>query len=216
VKAAWSKRTEQLVRSIAGQCRPRLQLELAHWLDNDARFQTFVAAHQDKVRKKLSVKDEEARLDARAELLVAQRMLADRRFEVLFEAFGAQSLGPDLSVTFRTNQRFNVEVTRVRGSGEIDTTKLASVIAGKLRQLPTGLANIVVLLGTGLAVAEYRLADAGHVAKTRDNGRYVRLSGVFALDDTAEPMSATFWANPEARHPLATGIVAALTSCFGR
>src|ERR1051325_6315398 len=97
---AWSKRTDLLVRTIATGCRPRFQIELAHWLEGDSRFHTFIAQHQDKVRKKLSTTDEDARLDVRAELLVAQRLLADRRFEVAFEAYGAQRRGPDLSVAF--------------------------------------------------------------------------------------------------------------------
>ena len=89
MRAAWSRRTDLLVRGVASGCRPRFQLELAHWLEDNARFQTFVSQHQDKVRKKLSTADEEARLDVRAELLVAHRLLSDRRFEVAFEAYGA-------------------------------------------------------------------------------------------------------------------------------
>ena len=76
---------------------------------------SFLTTNQDKVRKKLnSSDDEEHRLDVRAELLVAYLIVADRRFELAFEAYGARPLGPDLTVTFRANQRFNLEVTRLR------------------------------------------------------------------------------------------------------
>ena len=81
--------------------------------------------------------DEDSRLDVRSELLVASLILADRRFELSFEAYGARRLGPDLTVTFRANQRFNLEVTRLRTTGDAGDDKLANVISGKLRQLPS-------------------------------------------------------------------------------
>ena len=115
-----SKRTDELVRRIAAGSRPRLQIELGHWIEHRPRFRDFVYAHETKIRKKLSTRDEEARLDVRAELLVAYALLADRRFEAVFEAYGAGQAAPDLSVSYRANQRFNVEVTRVRGLAEAE------------------------------------------------------------------------------------------------
>ena len=56
-----------------------------------------------------------------SELLVANLIVADRRFELSFEAYGARRLGPDLTVAFRTNQRFNIEVTRLRTTGDAGT-----------------------------------------------------------------------------------------------
>ena len=137
----WSKKTDQLVDHVAPGCRPGLRSELAHWIENSPGFRAFLTTNQDKVRKKLTTSDgEEHRLDVRAELLVAYLIVADRRFELSFEAYGARRLGPDLTVTFRTNQRFNLEVTRLRTTGDADpdpgVAKLANVIAGKLRQLP--------------------------------------------------------------------------------
>lgn len=113
----WSKKTDQLVRHVAYRCRPRLQSELGQWLDNSSRFSAFMTAYQDKVRKKLTTaEDEESRLDVRSELLVAYRLLADRRFELAFEALGARRLGPDLTATYRGNFRFHLEVTRLRAT----------------------------------------------------------------------------------------------------
>jgi hypothetical protein len=212
-QAPRSKRTDQLVRTVAAKCRPRLQLELGHWLEDNPRFRMFVETHADKVRKKLSADDEEARLDVRAELLVAQRLLADRRFEVSFEAYGAGRVGPDLSVAFRVNQRFNLEVTRLRGTAA--GGKLASVIGAKLRQLPQGLPNALVVTGESLGLTPEVLAHAARDLRDRSTGetvgRYLRLSGVFALD---EPDSVTYWANREARQPLPDPVVSAVTACL--
>src|SRR5438874_4941154 len=136
----WSKKTDQLVQHVAQRCRPGFQSELARWLEGSPRFRAFITTNQDKVRKKLTTPDdEEHRLDVRAELLVAYLILSDRRFEVAFEAYGARRLGPDLTVSFRTNQRFNLEVTRLRtltDSNAAAAERSANVIAGKLRQLP--------------------------------------------------------------------------------
>ena len=211
MKTTWSKRTDLLVRTLAGGCRPRFQLELAHWLEDSSRFQTFVTRHQDKVRKKLSTTDEEARLDVRAELLVAQRLLSDRRFEVAFEAYGAQRLGPDLSIAFRTNQRFNVEVTRLRGAQGVDAVRLANVIGGKLRQLPVDLPNVLVVVGQELSVTMQGLVETIRIVKSRSDPRYPRLGGVITLD---EPTAVNFWSNPEARHPVPPPAVKAALACL--
>jgi hypothetical protein len=89
----WSKKTDQLVHHVALRCRPGLQSELAHWIENSPRFGAFITTNQDKVRKKLNnADDEEGRLDVRAELLVAYLIVADRRFELLFEAYGASGM----------------------------------------------------------------------------------------------------------------------------
>ena len=144
----WSKRTEQLVRYVARNCSPSLQSEIGHWIEDSPRFAAFVGANQDKIRKKLSTADgTEGRLDVRAELRVAHLLVADRRFEVEFEAYGANRAGPDLTVTYRANQRFNLEVTRLR-TPVADAARLVNVIAAKVRQLPTEVPNVLVALAT--------------------------------------------------------------------
>src|SRR5439155_22919066 len=123
----WSKKTDQLVHHVAVRCRPGLQSELGHWIETSPRFAAFIATNQDKVRKKLTTSDdEEHRLDVRAELLVAHLIVADRRFELAFEAYGARRLGPDLTLSFRANQRLNLEVTRLRTTGEAGPLRLAN------------------------------------------------------------------------------------------
>jgi hypothetical protein len=235
----WSKKTDQLVRHVAPRCRPSLQSELGHWLEKSSRFSAFITENQDKVRKKLSTSDEESRLDVRSELLVAYLILADRRFELAFEAYGAHKLGPDLSVTFRANQRFNLEVTRLRATADQDapdaepgagSIRLANVITGKLRQLPGDVPNALVLTTRGLALSEENLAAATRLLKmhserkddsffarrglrnARDfHAQYLHLSGVFVLDEATELPSRTFWPNREAQHPLPQEVIACLT-----
>ena len=225
--ARWSKRTDELVHYVARQCATGLQSELGHWIENSPRFAAFVAANQDKIRKKLSNADgAEGRLDVRAELRVAHMLLADRRFEVAFEAYGAGRPGPDLSITYRANQRFNLEVTRLRSAP--DVTRLANVIVAKVRQLPAELPNALVVAGHDLAITETLVNEAARAIKvhtdTRDDdfferrglsdaatfhARYLRLSGLLVLDEASEPV---FWTNREAKHPLPLEVVARLTN----
>jgi hypothetical protein len=224
---SWSKKTDELVRYVASRCRPSFRSELGSWLDHSPRFQGFVASNQDKVRKKLTTADgEEARLDVRSELVVAYLLLADRRFDLVFEAYGARRAGPDFTVTYRANQRFNLEVTRIRAMTESTDARLANVIAGKLRQLPASMPN-ALLVATGLALGEDDVTAATRLLKSRSDARdddffarrglqsarefyaqYLRLSGVLVLDER----TAAFCPNREARHPLPSETVAALTS----
>ena len=217
----WSKKTDELVRYVAQLCRPSLQSELGNWLEDNSQFRSFVAENQDKVRKKLNTSDEQARLDVRSELRVAYLVLRDRRFQVKFEAYGAGQRGPDLSATFRENQRFNLEVTRLRATEDADSmVRLAHVIYGKLRQLPGETPNGLVIIERGLSLTEETLAAAIRVLKQRLatepglHGQYLYLGGVFVLDEATLPASTVFAANREARHPLPAEVVAGLTAAF--
>src|SRR5258708_38769807 len=166
----WSKKSVQLVQHVAQRGRPGFQSELARWLEDSPRFQAFIATNQDKVRKKLTTPDdEEHRLDVRAELVVAYLIVADRRFELAFEAYGARQLGPDLTASFRTNQRFNLEVTRLRAlldSNDAGAERLANVIAGKLRQLPGDIPNALLIAARGLLITEDSLVPAVRLLQT--------------------------------------------------
>jgi hypothetical protein len=225
--APWSKRTDDLLRYVALTCGPGFRSELGHWIQDSPRFGAFVDVNRDKIRKKLRNADgAEGRLDVRCELQVAHLLLADRRFEVAFEAHGARRAGPDLTVTYRANQRFNLEVTRMRAAA--DAGRLGNVVAAKLRQLPPNLPNAVVIAGRELAIAESDLANAARwltthngsnddaffercgLGSARDfHARFLGLSGVLVLDE-ARP--SVFWANPEATRPLPTQVVARLVA----
>jgi hypothetical protein len=229
----WSKKTDQLVHHVAQRCRPAFQSELGHWVEDTPRFGSFLTTNQDKVRKKLTTSDdEEGRLDVRAELLVAYLLVADRRFELAFEAYGARRVGPDLTVTFRTNQRFNVEVTRLRTTGDAGEARLANVITGKLRQLPGDLPNVLVIAARGLALTEDNLVAAVRLLKTHTDAKddaffarrglkdardfyaqYLHLSGICVVDEASTP-GAVFAPNREARQPLSKEAVSGLMQCL--
>ena len=258
----WSKRTDELVRHVARRCRPGFQAELARWIESRPRFGDFIAANRDKARKKLTTADdEERRLDVRAELLVAYLLLADRRFELAFEAYGARRLGPDLTATFRTNRRFNLEVTRLRTTGDAGSAggpppaggpvsrdvgsdpaprdpgpsvaRLATVIAGKLRQLPGDSPNALVIAAQGLALDEAGLVAAVRLLKLHADrkddaffarrgfkdarafyAQYLQLGGIVLLDAATAPARARFSPNREARQPLPQEAVTALMRCL--
>jgi hypothetical protein len=206
----WSKKTDQLVRHVATGCRPRFQSELGRWLEDCSRFAGYITANQDKVRKKLgSCGDEECRLDVRSELLIAYLILADPRFELSFEAYGARRLGPDLTVTYRTNQRFNLEVTRLRATtGDPGDARLASVITGKLRQLPADLPNALVITTRGLDVTEESLVAAVRLLKMHTDSKddaFLRAedSETRATSTLTTSISAASSSWTRRRHPLA-------------
>jgi hypothetical protein len=231
-----SKRTDELVRHIAQHAPPALQAELGHWMEQRSRFRDFVSIHRDKIRKKVSTANgQDGRLDVRAELLVAYLVLGDRRFELAFEAYGAARAGPDLSATYRENQRFNLEVTRLRtpSSPEPDPTRIANAIAAKVRQLPAEVANALVITTRGLEVEDPHLAAAIRLLKARTDARdddfferrglrnardfyaqYLRLSSIYVLDERTAPPSVVSFANREARRPLSTEIEARLAACW--
>jgi hypothetical protein len=235
-KPPWSKKTDELVRHIALQCRPGMRIELAHWIEARPRFGRFVSAHQDKIRKKLTGSaDEEARQDVRAELLVSYVVLADRRFEAVLEGYGAGNVGPDLTLTYRENQRFNIEVTRLRAASAADeVARLANIIAAKVRQLAADLPNALVVVGRELAILEADLATATRQLKMRAEIKddaffarrglhdartfatyYVRLSAVFVLDEASASRTVLFWANPQARRPVPAEALSRLQACLG-
>jgi hypothetical protein len=207
--------------------------ELAGWLAASARFRSFAETNRDKIRKKLRLApDSNAMRDVRAELQVAHLLLADRRIELAFEAYGARTGGPDFTATYRGGRSFNVEVTRVRGDA-------GSVVFGwrllaKLRQLPPSAPNALVLaiegdtlaaLDVDAAVRALRArADAKDEAFFKPRGfesarsfydRFLRLGGVIAWsEDTTADTRATLWVNRSARIPLPDGAARACLRCL--
>jgi hypothetical protein len=234
----WSRKTEELVQLVAARCPPALQAELARWIEANPRFATFVTSYQEKVRKKLSnAEDAEARLDVRAELLVAYAVLADRRFEVAFEAYGSHQRGPDLSLAYRVNQRLNLEVTRLRSTPDPpELMKLASVVAAKVRQLGSDASNAVVLVGHHLGLTTDDLQEVLRLLKSRAESKddaffasrgwrdahafhsaSLQLSGLIVLDaaaDSAQEGRVVCGPNSEARRPISDEARARLMSAL--
>ena len=90
-------RVERLIAYLTdGTSDDLLASDLSGWVSTSGAFQAFAETHRDKIRKKLrGARLPEARLDVRTELAVARTLLADRRFELGFEAAAAE---PDREV----------------------------------------------------------------------------------------------------------------------
>jgi hypothetical protein len=135
--------------------------ELDRWMKASARFTAFVETYRDKIRKKMRVtRERESILDLRGELEVAYCLLGDRRFEVAYELYASgKRRGPDFTVTYRVNLRFNIEVARVRSDeAEPDLRRkeerILRVLLDKLGQMQPGMPNLLVIqMGQPLARA---------------------------------------------------------------
>jgi hypothetical protein len=206
---------------LADRTADPLGIELIGWLTGSPSFRTFAETYRDKIRKKLrNASDPEMRRGVRVELQVARLLLADRRFEIAFEAYGSGKIGPDLTVSFRGARTFNVEVTRRRGSS--DPTGIGRTLLAKLRQLPPSV-PIAVLIA--LDTPSARVVDIPSVTRTlraradaKDEAffaergfdgtrgfyeRYLRLGAVFIwAEEAALEARATLWVNPSARIPV--------------
>jgi hypothetical protein len=206
---------------------------LAGWLVGSARFRVFVHAYRDKIRKKLrGAADPEARRDVRAELRVAHLLLADRRIELAFEAYGSRRAGPDFTITFREKRSFNLEVTRLRGAPS--AAAVGGHVLSKLRQLPPSLPNALLVaieadsaqtvdvaatIRTLRARAD-RKDEAFFATRGFDGTRvfyehFLRLGGVFVwCEDAAGDGRAALWTNRSARVPLPQPAARACLACL--
>ncbi len=214
-------RIQRLVADLVETPEPDPALAgLPAWLAASPTFRVFVEANRDKIRKKLrGAAETEARLDVRAELRVAALLLADRRFELVFEAYGVGRRGPDFTATYRAGRPFNVEVTRRRsGPG---AASLEPSILGKLRQLPPSASNVLVVAVDGrdgapdpgpilrdLRARADRRDDAFFAARGLDDAAafYAGLQRIAAVVTWAEgaggPARVASSANAGARIPL--------------
>ena len=207
--------------------------EVAGWLAGSNRFRAFSETNRDKIRKKLrGAADVEARRDVRAELRVAHLLLADRRIELAFEAYGATKRGPDFTVTFRGERSFNLEVTRPRRAP--DAAGFGGPLLAKIRQLPPSVPNAVLLaVDSGDAGAldvaasarslrdradakdEPYFAARGFKGTREFYERYLRLGCVLVWSEAAigDARAAT-WDNRSARIALPERAVRACVLCL--
>jgi hypothetical protein len=207
--------------------------ELAGWLAGSARFRTFAEAYLDKIHKKFrGAADDPARLDVRAELQVAHLLLADRRIEVAFEAYGSGRLGPDLTFTHRAGRACNLEVTRLRRVP--DTTGLGLALLAKLRQLPPSAPNAVLFAVGGTSAAALDVPGATRLLRARADAkdepffagrgfegsrsfydRYLRLGGVVVLAEAGVGEErASLWTNGSARIAFPAAAARACLACL--
>jgi hypothetical protein len=192
--------------------------ELLEWLAGSPRFRSFADAHRDKIRKKIrGAADPEARRDVRTELATSRLLLADRRIELAFEAYGSGKTGPDFTVTFRGARSFNLEVTRLRRLP--DSNGLGASLLTKLRQLPPSVPNAILFAIDGETAAALDIESATRALRSRADAkdeaffttrgfdgtrgfyeRYLRLSVAFAWAEAARgDARATSWLNRSAR-----------------
>lgn len=207
--------------------------ELAGWLAASAPFRRFAEAHRDKIRKKLRrAGDVEARRDVRTELRTARLLLADRRIQLAFEAYGSTMGGPDFTVSFRGQPSFNLEVTRLRGSPEAAT--YGGPLLAKLRQLPPSVPNTVLIAIEGRGAAALDVAAATRALRTRADAKddgffagrgfggsrgfyqcYLRLGAVLvACEDAAGEAGASLWTNASARIAAPERALRACLACL--
>jgi hypothetical protein len=198
-----------------------LARELRAWLAGSPRFRAFAEAHRDKIRKKLrGAADAEALQDVRAELQTARLLLADRRIELAFEAYGSGKTGPDFTVTFRGARSFNLEVTRLRRVP--DAGGLGASLLAKLRQLPPSAPNAVLFAIDGETAEALDIDAATRALRSRADAkdeaffttrgsdgtrafyeRYLRLGAVLVSAEGASGSArATLWFNRSARIAL--------------
>ncbi len=197
--------------------------EIGAWLAESGRFLAFAEANRDKIRKKLRTANEPGtRGDVRAELETAFRLLADRRFDLAFEAYGSGNRGPDFTITFRASHKFNLEVTRprVRDNDAGAGAAFGGPLLGKLRQLPADAPNAILLAGPlAASVAEVE-ANVRVLKLQADRGdeRFFAARGLTAKEfqtlhrrmamlmvGNAVGNGVHAWLNPEARRRLPDG-----------
>ena len=214
----------------------RMAEELVGWLAGSARFRAFAEAHRDKIRKKLrTAADAEALRDVRVELQAARLLLADRRIELAFEAYGAGKAGPDFTVTYRGAGRFNLEVTRLRRlPGATGATGYGAPLLAKLRQLPPSVPNSILVAIPGDTAEALDVAAATRALRSRADAkdeaffarrgfdgthrfyeRFLRLGAAFVwCEGAAGDARATLWTNRSARIALPEGASRACLRCL--
>ncbi|MBF6590663.1 MAG: hypothetical protein IVW57_09045 [Ktedonobacterales bacterium] len=224
-----------LLTYLFGTLQEPLVERCARWLAASPRFRAFVAANQDKVRKKVrGISESEGLRDVQLELDTAYHLLLDRRFDLEYEKYLAGKLrGPDFTVAVKGKGAFNVEVKRLRSAGEF--RQWADAICDKLDQMPPSIPN-VLLMGTASATrksldATQAMTRLRRLAEANDDSVFtrrglptaraylresVRLSAVLhrrAWDDEAGG-EVNLWLNAQAKHPLASDQQKALLLCL--
>ena len=174
---------------------------LTPWMSELPRFADFVAAHRDKIRKKIRGSHSADGLqDLRAELETAYLFLHEKRFTLAYEPYGkGTGRGPDFAVTFRTRLTFNVEVTRMRLSireqdaGEpplfdpqAEGRRLAEIVGSKLSQMLPGMMNLLVIVADQPALCELEVGQVMNQLKERAEQKEARLFQRHSFRHTAD------------------------------
>ncbi len=168
----------------------------------------------------------------RAELEVARWVLEDRRIELAFEPRGSTGGGPDYALTYRGHHAFDLEVTRPRHA--LDREGVAKTLLVKLRQLPPGVANVVLIVGQGAPMSPVDIGAAVRAIRSRaDNkeepyfarrgfestrqfyDRFLRLGAVVVWDASGgSGQRTTVWRNASARIGVPERAMGAVALCL--
>lgn len=220
-----SMTASEVLEAIFENERHTLYPTLAAWIKNERRYRAFAERYRGKMRSKLrNATGQEATADLRFEFEVAHWLLQEPRFEVAYETFDARQGGPDYTVSYRVNTRFNVEVRRIRrtGEGEERVRKLVETLTDKARQMPPNAVNLLVVsdgsaagddvaaAGTilrGLAERKHEefFAHRGYKSAADFLKQYRQMSAVLMKAD-----SDAVWLNPLAKYPLPKDVALAL------
>ena len=197
---------------------------LEAWVKGDRRFRTFAERYRGKMRRKLrNAPDAEAAADLGFEFEVAYWLLREARFEVEYETFDARQGGPDYSVAYRVNTRFNLEVRRIRAreADEDRVRKLVETLTDKAKQMPPSAVNLLVMGTEGVSsddlaaahttlrgLAERKVeeffAHRGYKNAAEFLRQYRQMSAVVLK------AQGVVWLNPLAKHPLPKEVALAL------
>jgi hypothetical protein len=198
---------------------------LVEWVKSERRFRTFAEQYRGKIRRKLrNAADPAARADLLFELEIARWLLHETRFEVAYEIFDARAGGPDYTVIYRVNTRFNVEVRRIRTreAGEERVRKLVETLVDKTRQMPPSAINVLVISDGGAPGSDLDTAAAllrglserkveefftqrGYKNAADFLRRFRQLSAVYFKAE-----GGLLWTNSLAKHPVPKDIGLAL------
>jgi hypothetical protein len=186
-------------------------------------LRAFVAANATKIRKKArQARAPDEQRDLRCELAVAAA-LADRRSPLTYEPLAAAGgRGPDFLLRHKGHTDIYVEVSRLRparAQAPDPAGRLAAMFCGKLGQLATAAANLLVVVSDdgpyGAEEVGATLQALRRRADAKDDAYFAfrglpgaralhqtlpRLSGVLVVMP-AGPAEALF-IHPQARHPL--------------
>jgi hypothetical protein len=190
----------------------------------------FTAANAPKIRKKARhASDAEALRDLRCELAVAA-VLADRRSPLAYEPLAAAGRrGPDFLLRHKGHTDVYVEVSRLRPArdeGHDPGGRLGAMLCGKLGQLATGAANLLVVISDAAAYAsedvDATLQGLRRRAGAKDDAYFAfrGLPGARAFLQQLPRLSAVLVVAPatgdealvlhqQARHPLPADVMRA-------
>ena len=200
-----------------------LSNSLLAWMDSSPAFTGFVDAYRDKIRKKIRVTSEPGPLlDLLNELEIASRLLADRRFALVYEPYASEKRrGADFSVSYRVNTVFNLEAARLReeepgAALRPAEDRITRVTLGKLSQMQPGMPNLLAIQARADQSQPVDLAALMQGVKLRADARdpafyaatryastadlykaFNRLNGIFLWSPGEPP--GQLWVNRQAR-----------------